>query len=391
MKVCSTLIAVTFAVLLPGAPAQQLVLTNPLNVDRPQEVVEIPLPQLLDRLHLSLDQVPALVAQDAATGERIPGQIYASAFNQPPDQLLLLVHLAAHGRQRITFHMDPAASKQRALVFGREAAERKDDFAWENEQVAYRIYGPALQATGEITSGIDVWSKRIPNFVIDTFYKRDADGARTHDPNLSYHIDNGQGLDSYYVGPSRGCGGTAVFAGNKLIVSKNYTTLHLLGNGPIRFSFEVTYAPWDANGITVSETKRITLDAGTHLNKLDSTYTFNGDSPLELAAGIAVHEGANAEFPIAGSIASVWDTPQIPSAGRIATGLVALPQQRARTVNAAGHALLVFTRHSGEPFTYLAGSGWSQADMPTAAAWNAYLKQQLNMLQHPISFNWAPK
>jgi hypothetical protein len=60
-------------------------------------------------------------------------------------------------------------------------------------------------------------------------------------------------------------------------------------------------------------------------------------------------------------------------------------------VNAAGHALLVFTRHSGEPFTYLAGSGWSQADMPTAAAWNAYLKQQLNMLQHPISFNWAPK
>jgi hypothetical protein len=287
--------------------------------------------------------------------------------------------------------MDPAASKQRALVFGREAAERKDDFAWENEQVAYRIYGPALQATGEITSGIDVWSKRIPNFVIDTFYKRDADGARTHDPNLSYHIDNGQGLDSYYVGPSRGCGGTAVFAGNKLIVSKNYTTLHLLGNGPIRFSFEVTYAPWDANGITVSETKRITLDAGTHLNKLDSTYTFNGDSPLELAAGIAVHEGANAEFPIAGSIASVWDTPQIPSAGRIATGLVALPQQHARTVNAAGHALLVFTRHSGEPFTYLAGSGWSQADMPTAAAWNAYLKQQLNMLQHPISFNWAPK
>jgi hypothetical protein len=391
MKIVTIGIAILIAAHSPGLLAQRLVLTNPLAVDRPQQVVEIPLKQMLDHLHLSPAEAQSIVAEDAVTGKRIPDQLDISAQAAEPNLLLLLVKLPAHGAQTIAFRVDPNASKLPALVFGREAPERKDDFAWENEQVAYRVYGPALQAAGEIASGIDVWSKRVPNFVIDSFYKRDLEGSLTHNPALSYHKDNGQGLDSYYVGPTRGCGGTGVFSGGKLFVSKNYTKLRTLENGPIRFSFEVSYAPWDANGISVFETKRITLDAGTHLNKIESIYRFEGAQTLDLAGAIAVHEGASAEFPVDGSVASVWDTPQDPSAGRIATGLVADPRQHAKTLDAAGHALMIFTRHSGEPFTYLAGSGWSKADMPTAADWNAYLELQLNLLQHPITFHWAQK
>jgi hypothetical protein len=391
MKIVTIGIAILIAAHSPGLLAQRLVLTNPLAVDRPQQVVEIPLKQMLDHLHLSPAEAQSIVAEDAVTGKRIPDQLDISAQAAEPNLLLLLVKLPAHGAQTIAFRVDPNASKLPALVFGREAPERKDDFAWENEQVAYRVYGPALQAAGEIASGIDVWSKRVPNFVIDSFYKRDLEGSLTHNPALSYHKDNGQGLDSYYVGPTRGCGGTGVFSGGKLFVSKNYTKLSTLENGPIRFSFEVSYAPWDANGISVSETKRITLDAGTHLNKIESVYRFEGAQTLDLAGAIAVHEGASAEFPVDGSVASVWDTPQDPSAGRIATGLVADPRQHAKTLDASGHALMIFTRHSGEPFTYLAGSGWSKADMPTAADWNAYLELQLNLLQHPITFHWAQK
>ena len=391
MKIVTIGIAILIAAHSPGLLAQRLVLTNPLAVDRPQQVVEIPLKQMLDHLHLSPAEAQSIVAEDAVTGKRIPDQLDISAQAAEPNLLLLLVKLPAHGVQTIAFRVDPNASKLPALVFGREAPERKDDFAWENEQVAYRVYGPALQAAGEIASGIDVWSKRVPNFVIDSFYKRDLEGSLTHNPALSYHKDNGQGLDSYYVGPTRGCGGTGVFSGGKLFVSKNYTKLRTLENGPIRFSFEVSYAPWDANGISVFETKRITLDAGTHLNKIESVYRFEGAQTLDLAGAIAVHEGASAEFPVDGSVASVWDTPQDPSAGRIATGLVADPRQHAKTLDAAGHALMIFTRHSGEPFTYLAGSGWSKADMPTAADWNAYLELQLNLLQHPITFHWAQK
>lgn len=385
------IVAIVVASIALGTHAQELILVNPLNVDRTQEVIELPLQPVLDQLHALPGLASAIVAVDAATGQPIPDQAFSDTIDAAPNKLLLLVHLPAHATKRIVFHIDIKAPPLRSQVFGREAAERKDDFAWENELVAYRIYGPALEATGEITSGIDVWSKRIPNFVIDNFYKRDAEGARKHDPSLSYHLDNGQGLDSYLVGPSRGCGGTGVFADGKLIVSKNYTKLHILGNGPIRFSFEVTYAPWSANGVMVTETKRVTLDAGTHLNKIESTYTFDAASTLELAAGIAIHEGASAEFPAHGSIASVWDTPQLPSAGRIATGLVADPLQHAKSVEAAGHALLVFTRRSGEQFTYFAGSGWSKADMPTAHAWNDYLKLQLEQVEHPVQVLWGKR
>ncbi len=300
MRVFIALLAIVFAATTQSAPAQKLLIANPLNADRSQEVLELPLRQVLDHLHLPAAQATSIFAENAATGKRIPTQLYGSDPDAPPNLLLLLVQLTAHDRQLIRFRIDANAQALPALVFGREAPERKDDFAWETNWSAYRIYGPALQATGEITSGIDVWSKRIPNFVIDNFYKRATEGSRTHNPALTYHVDNGQGLDSYYVGASRGCGGTAVFAGGKLIVSKNYTKLRMLGSGPIRFSFQVSYAPWDANGIEVTETKRITLDAGTHMNRIESIYTWNGSGTLDLAAAIAVHEGAGAEFPVAG-------------------------------------------------------------------------------------------
>jgi hypothetical protein len=371
------------------APSQHLTLTNLLAIDRPAEVVEVPLTQALKNLHLTVSQNVELVARDRDSGERIPLQLYANEPSGQPNLLLLLIQLHAHESRQIVFSSDPQAAPLSPLVFGREVPERKDDFAWENEQVTYRIYGPALQAAGEITSGIDAWSKRIPNFVIDRFYKRDLEGIRTHNPALSYHKDNGQGLDSYDVGPSRGCGGTAVWSENKLIASKNYIAIRRIANGPIRFAFEVDYAPWDVNGTSVRETKRVVLDAGTYLNKISSTYTFTGAEKLELAAGLAIHEGARASFPVPDQIAAVWDMPQDASAGHIATGLIAAPDQQAHTRQVAGHALLTFSRHSGEAFVYYAGSAWSKANMPTTEAWEAYLRQQQLLLEHPIQSAWV--
>ena len=385
----TAILSVIFAALQPGAWAQQLRLVNPLNIDRTEEVVELPLGQVAEGLHFSAAQLQFLIATDAATKERIPSQFFSYRPGADPDTLLLLVKLPASGVLNVAFHLDSAAPPQTTLVFGRAVPERKDDFAWENEVVAYRIYGPGLEATGEISSGIDVWSKRTPNFVVDNFYKRDHEAALTHNPALSYHKDNGIGLDSYDVGSSRGCGGTAVWADGKLNVSKNYTAVRIVATGPIRFEFEVSYAPWQAGGRVVSETKRITLDAGSHLNKIVSTYTFDGNLPIDLVAGIAIHEGAAATLPTGRSIASVWDTPQDPSAGRIATGLVSLPAEHAKTMTAANHALMLFERHSVEPFTYFVGSGWSKADMPTLADWNAYLGVFQEMHEHPVAFTWT--
>jgi uncharacterized protein DUF4861 len=385
---CATSLSVMFIGIQPCAWAQQLHLTNPTSIDRIEEVVEVPLDQVAGHLRFSGAQLQSLVATDPATKERIPSQLYSSRRDSDPDTLLLLVKLPAKGVVNVAFKLDPAAPPQEALVFGRAIPERKDDFAWENRVVAYRIYGPALEATGEISSGIDVWSKRIPNFVVNSFYNQDHEAALTHNSVLSYHNDNGIGLDSYDVGQSRGCGGTAVWADGKLNASRNYTAAKILATGPVRFEFEVSYAPWQAAGRMVNETKRVTLDAGSHLNKIVSTYAFDGEAPLDLAAGIAIHERGVVTLPAGKSIASVWDTPQKPSAGRIATGLVSLPAEHARTRTAANHALMIFERHSGESFTYFAGSGWSKADMPTQDEWNTYLVRFQQLQEHPIAFTW---
>lgn len=329
------------------------------------------------------------IAENASTHEPLPTQIYTSPEGSNRDLLLIAITLSASGKLTIGFVAKDSGHAQEPQVFGREAPERKDDFAWENKFTAYRVYGPALEATGEITSGIDVWSKRVPNFVIDSFYKHDAEGALTHNPALSYHKDDGVGLDSYLVGKTRGCGGTAVISDGKLWVSNNYTRLKLIAGGPVRFQFDLTYAPWNANGIEVTETKRITLDAGAHLNKIESTFTFSGADTIQAAAGLAIHPGADFAALAEGHIVSVWDTPQDTTAGRIATGMIEAPGQDAKVAQLDKEGLLIFPVHSGQTFTYYAGSGWSKADMPTQQAWNAYLQAKLYELNHPLQIHWT--
>jgi len=376
------------AFVAPVVNAQDLTILNPLDLDRTQEVVELPLARVLHVAHAKPDQAAKIAAFDVVTGKMLSSQLYVSHPEGAPDTFLLLVQLSAKGHEQILFKAQTSAPTFAPLVFGRPVPERKDDFAWENQLVTYRIYGPALQATGEVTSGVDVWSKRIPNFIIDDFYKRDAESAHSHNPALSYHKDNGVGLDSYDVGPTPGCGGTAVFADGKLHPSKNYTQVRILSQGPIRFAFEVSYAPWDVNGVSVSETKRITLDAGSHLNRIESTYTWQGAQSLQLAAGVAVHKGAETAMPTPNAIAAVWDTPQDPTAGRIATGLLALPDQHAESHSEPGYHSLLFSRRSGVPFTYYAGSGWSKSDMPTFTAWTKYLETRLREFKDPLKLQW---
>ena len=86
--------------------------------------------------------------------------------------------------------------------------ERRDDFAWENDLVAHRMYGAALETWAQeplTSSGLDVWVKRTPRLVINDWYMVD-----------DYHRDTGEGADLYSAGRTRGCGGSGLLAGGKL-------------------------------------------------------------------------------------------------------------------------------------------------------------------------------
>ena len=107
------------------------------------------------------------------------------------------------------------------MVYGRFVRERFDDFVWENDLVAHRMYGPALETAAKeplVSSGIDTWVKRAHRLVVNDWFM-------TGD----YHRDQGEGADFYGVGKSRGCGGLGLWAGGKLNVSKNFVSLARAG------------------------------------------------------------------------------------------------------------------------------------------------------------------
>ena len=111
--------------------------------------------------------------------------------------------------------------------------EREDDFAFENNYIAMRFYGPALR-DGTEDAGADCWLKRVEYPIIDKWYKLSSEGH-------SYHEDRGEGYDNYKVGTSAGTGGTAIWLDGKRLALNTFTQWKILENTPQRCSFVLTY------------------------------------------------------------------------------------------------------------------------------------------------------
>jgi Domain of unknown function (DUF4861) len=372
-----------------AAPARnrQIVLNvaNPTATAR-QEVIAIPLKDVVQRLPTS--DPNKIHVETSAGNEELSTQIFNSIPGDPADQLLVLVSMAAKQTIQLRFCLTGSPTLRKPLVFGRAVPERKDDFAWENDKVAYRVYGLALQTTGEISSGIDVWSKRVSDLIINDWYAKDAEGQRTKNRELTYHKDSGQGLDSYDVGSARGCGGTAIESGGSFYVSKNYTQAEILATGPIRFQFRLHYAAWPAGDLQVSEEKLVTLDAGTHMNQIQSTFSFEGAPSAQAAVGLATHAHAETAASPAEGILSVWEPLTDPSAGMDGTGIVLPAGVPAATTQADGNIYFVFNAKPNVAVLYYAGAGWSKSDVSDQAVWQKYLKDFSLNLQHPLQMSW---
>ncbi len=240
-----------------------------------------------------------------------------------------------------------ALAEQKAFAYGAFMAQRKDDFAWENDRIAFRMYGPALERTGEISSGLDVWAKRARAPVIERWYF----GA-------DYHKDHGEGMDFYKVGPSTGCGATGILKDGKLIMPRNFVSYRILENGPQRLVFELGYAPYDFEGTMVTETRRMSLNAGSNLNRIDTTFDWTGGpETLNVAVGIVKHAGAEAQPGSTGRTLACWE-PGPAGAGSLGTGVVMV--HPGRFVEEAGHFLLLSPVKRGETLSYYAGACWDK-------------------------------
>lgn len=265
--------------------------------------------------------------------------------------------------------LPPVTSRAHA----RFVPERLDDFAWENDRVAHRVYGPAIMTDPKemlVSSGVDVWSKSAHRLVQDAWYERG-----------DYHLDKGEGLDYYHVGTSRGCGGLGVFDGGQLHVSKNFSSWKILADGPLRTEFELRYDAWDAAGRKVAETRRVTLDAGSNFSRVESR--FSSDRPLTIGVGITQREGKGSYHDQAGSWMSYWE-PAMSANGSNACAVI-LPGATGFVENAA-HYLALGPAKPGQPFVYYLGAGWSKSgDFANANVWDAHVANTAARLAHPLA------
>ncbi len=167
--------------------------------------------------------------------------------------------------------------------------ERKDDLAWENDKVAFRIYGPALRE-GPEDSGIDAWCKKVDYPVIDKWYRLDLAGKQ------SYHEDHGEGLDAFKVGDSRGCGGIGLWVEGKLVTPDVYQHASVHWTGRDVAEIRATYQyPLTHDGRPVYEHRVIRLRLGERLCDISARFTSSPGRwpraatsfPYEVAIGLA--------------------------------------------------------------------------------------------------------
>jgi hypothetical protein len=325
-------------------------LVNPLAAPRAGETIVLRIAEL-GQLAPGLDAKQMLVVDGG--GKALPNQLVDLDGDGSPDEILFQADFAPNETKAVKLRTGqrPLVASGDYRVYGRFVRERHDDFAWENDLVAHRVYGPDLETAKKeplTSSGIDVWVKRVKKLVVDEWYMTD-----------NYHQDNGEGADFYSVGPSRGCGGLGVWTGGKLAVSKNFAASRVLANGPIRLIFELTYAPWQAGNARVSETKRVVLDAGSQFNHFQST--FDGRGPLAVAIGIAKHPGQTVDFDAnAGSMRS-WEPLQKGESGNLGCAIVLPPGKQAERQQIESDHLLVATAPKSGPLSYYVGTAWDRA------------------------------
>ena len=375
------------------AKAGAIKVSNPAKFWREGETVE-----------LALDG--KRVVMDGLTSRILDSQVYVE---DGKSKLVFQVDLAP-SEKRTFYILDAAAAAALPAVptpivktFARFVPERFDDFAWESDRIAHRTYARALALSAEktVSSGPDVWIKKNRELTVETMYR-----------TKHYHFDNGEFMDDYRVGKSRGCGGIGIWDGQKLYTSGNFTGWKLITTGPVRSEFELTYDAWDAGGRKVSETKRYSIDAGSWFTKAQCTLASAEKSPLTLGVGLAERAcPADREESITHDQNEGWLAywqPEDKPKGTTAVAIVlpkgavkeftsdnvampdsvkhaAVPQPTHEGYPAIRNLLAVAQAEVGKPFEYFFGACWDRSgDFTNHAQWEAYVKRFAERRDQPL-------
>lgn len=353
------------AICRAASPLATITVGNELPQPR-TEMVDIGAPAVPQETFVVLD----------ANGSEIPYQITYSGN---------LIFPASVGPNETTVYtlMQGKPSPVDPVVWAQFYPERLDDIAWENDFGAYRAYGPALAASGGKAYGYDTFTKSTTMPVVPERYFRELVQM------VSYHINHANGMDVYDVGPTMGAG-LAVPLGRdgSLIFPASFDEYRILDNGPLRATIELKL---NYGGGT--ETRIITLDAGTPLNR--TTSRFEGFDSDSVAAGVVVHKPGETEYILGDRYVAFTDPTTSPGGrgvGKIFTGVVTPAYNTTSSFRplsvpnskAVGHAMTVTPYRQGDDFNYFWGSCWNKGRIRSAQEWDMTLRDALRRYHSPL-------
>ena len=409
--------------------AQQatIVVNNPTSTPR-TELISLSMNEVKAKLGKAAPKKGETYIVKNKSGQQIGSQITHDGY--------LLIDASVRPNGSATYYVTIGKPyQQKVWATGALYKIRKDDIAWENDRCAYRVYGPALQRTGERSFGTDVWVKNTPDTVVYERYVKDMNGnikgdkidakvralqkqekseknkakaaalakqikvlqAESNEVDIltSFHLDHGNGLDPYRVGATLGLGAPSLMVGKNQVLPYCYKDYRILDNGPLRFTVELTYNPSTVGDMkNVVEHRIISLDKGSNFNKM--TVWYDGlTTPTDFATGFPIHEEDTESKTFAKDYVSYADpTDNIEvNNSQVFVGVL-FPEGIDNTYyqlfdkkhdGATGHALgLKRGLKNQEKYSYYFGAAWSKYDVKSYAEWQIRIKEYLDALKTPL-------
>jgi hypothetical protein len=371
MKLIKLLLCLAF--ILPiGILAQTkatITIQNNSVLERKEAVVAIKWETILSR-YPQIDTTNFVVINQA-TKKQVPFQLEHRGLSSIQN---LLVQVNAKAKASLILLIQKGKPETfAAKTYARFVPERKDDFAWENDKIAFRAYGKALEKKEGDAYGFDVWVKRTDKMVINERYKLG-----------NYHIDSGNGMDYYHVGFTLGAGNMAPYVNDTIRYSGNYSQWKILDNGPLRSTFQLTFDTWDTGGIKVKATKIISLDVGSQLNRIENTYTFDGTKPMNVVVGLSKRsETGVISLNEQQGIMGYWE-PTFGENGTTGVGSILTTPVKNMFVDNT-QIVAKTTVINNEPIMYYTGAAWNKAGKITdAKQWFNYLDDFYQQVKNPL-------
>lgn len=352
--------------------------TNKTGKEVGVKLIELPAPKIFERLESKAFYITNV------NDEEIPSQLTHDSL------ILFAVDIPVDETQIFKVHPSDSLHYYPPTVWGQLYPRRRDDLSYENELVGFRIYGPGTQKAGEKAFGYDIFFKHpTEKLVIPILYDlqtdeanwKKADSLRKIDNALAeefinsftYHIDHGNGMDCYAVGPTLGAGVTAILQNDSIIYPWCYDSAEILDNGPLRFTVKLQFpTSFEGNLSGLTENRIISLDSYSFLNYC--RVWFEGtDNPLTLVTGFPLRDDSKPVVEIEKGLLAYSDPTQGESNGKALLG-VRIKEHVDSVIVKDNHILLVSNLNPSDIFEYKWGFSWDKTEIPNMDEWKIYLK-----------------